>query len=63
MIRNNRTIAIPPGETIKELLQENGISKKEFSVKMSMSEKHISKLIITGRENPPFQWWDESPFT
>ena len=38
-------IAVPPGATIKEQLQERNMSQKEFAVRMSMSEKHISKLI------------------
>lgn len=39
------TIAIPPGETIKEILVYRGIKQKEFALRMDMSEKHISKLI------------------
>ncbi len=43
---NSRSIiATPPGATIKEQLLERGLSQKEFSVRMDMSEKHISKLI------------------
>ena len=38
-------IAIPPGETIKEQLQDRGMNQKEFAKRMAMSEKHISKLV------------------
>ena len=38
-------VAIPPGETIKEALEIRNITQKEFSKRMGMSEKHISKLI------------------
>ncbi|MBQ3390373.1 MAG: helix-turn-helix domain-containing protein [Firmicutes bacterium] len=39
------TIAIPPGETIREKLQDRGMSQKEFAVRMDLSQKHVSKLI------------------
>lgn len=39
------TIAVPPGETIKEILEHRGIKQKEFALRMDMSEKHISRLI------------------
>lgn len=45
MITSKTYIAIPPGATIKEQLSYKGMTQKEFSVRMSMSEKHISKLI------------------
>ncbi len=45
MIKNSRSIAIPPGATIKEMLQDRGMNQKEFAVRMDMSEKHISRLI------------------
>lgn len=38
-------IAIPPGETIKEMLVSRGMTQKEFAARMGMSEKHISRLI------------------
>lgn len=45
-MRESRTyIATPPGETIKEQLEDRGMSQKEFSQRMGMSEKHISRLI------------------
>lgn len=41
----NRTKPIPPGETIKELLRDRKISKKEFAFLMKMSIKDINKLL------------------
>ena len=45
MVRSNSYISTPPGATIKEQLNDRGISQKEFAARMDMSEKHISKLI------------------
>lgn len=46
MITRSKTlIAIPPGYTIKEQLDERNLTQKEFASRMEMSEKHISKLI------------------
>lgn len=46
MVRRSRSfIATPPGATIKEQLNDRGMSQKEFAARMDMSEKHISKLI------------------
>ena len=45
MDRSKSFIAIPPGATIKEQISDRGINQKEFSARMDMSEKHISKLI------------------
>lgn len=45
MMKSQTYIAIPPGETIREQLLYRGLSQKEFSVRMGLSEKHISKLI------------------
>ena len=44
-MRSHSYIATPPGATIKEQLNERGMSQKEFAARMNMSEKHISKLI------------------
>lgn len=44
-MRSAKTIATPPGATIKEQLVDRGMSQKEFASRMEMSEKHISKLI------------------
>lgn len=38
-------IATPPGYTIREQLEQRGMTQKEFAVRMDMSEKHISRLI------------------
>ena len=45
MLHSKNTIAIPPGETIREQLADRGMLQKEFAVRMDMSEKHISNLI------------------
>lgn len=45
MVRSRSFIAIPPGETIKELLENRGMSQKELASRLGMSEKHVSKLI------------------
>ena len=45
MERSKSLIAVPPGETIKEQLLERDMNQKEFSARMDMSEKHISRLI------------------
>lgn len=45
MARSKSFVATPPGATIKEQLLDRNMSQKEFSIRMEMSEKHISKLI------------------
>ncbi|MBO4461048.1 MAG: helix-turn-helix domain-containing protein [Clostridiales bacterium] len=45
MIMSKTSIAIPPGETIKEQLEYRNMTQKEFAIRMDMSQKHISKLI------------------
>ena len=45
MRRSRSYIATPPGATIKEQLDDRGMSQKEFASRMDMSEKHISHLI------------------
>lgn len=45
MVRSRSYIATPPGATIKEQLNDRGMSQKEFASRMDMSEKHISRLI------------------
>ena len=45
MVRSRSYIATPPGATIKEQLNDRGMSQKKFAARMDMSEKHISKLI------------------
>ena len=44
-MRSRSYIATPPGSTIKEQLENRGMSQKEFASRMGMSEKHISHLI------------------
>lgn len=46
-------IAVPPGESIREQLENRGLSQKEFALRMGMSEKHISKLINGKTELTP----------
>lgn len=43
--RSRSYIATPPGATIKEQLENRGMTQKEFALRMSLSEKHISHLI------------------
>lgn len=45
MTKSRSYIATPPGATIKEQLENRGMSQKEFAKRMNMSEKHISHLI------------------
>lgn len=45
MVRSRSFIATPPGATIKEQLNDRGMSQKELAARMDMSEKHIGKLI------------------
>lgn len=44
-MRSRKTIATPPGATIREQLEDRGMTQKEFAVRMDLSEKHISRLI------------------
>lgn len=44
-MRSRSYIATPPGATIREQLNDRGMSQKEFAARMDMSEKHISKLV------------------
>ena len=45
MVRSCSYIATPPGATIKEQLNDRGMSQKEFAASMDMSDKHIRKFI------------------
>lgn len=45
MLESKSFIAIPPGATIKEQLEDREMSQKEFSERMNLSEKHVSRLI------------------
>jgi len=41
----NTDYAVPPGETLRELLDEKGISQREFARRADLSPKHVNKLI------------------
>ena len=43
-------LIIHPGETIKELLEENGMTQEELSIRTGYSAKHISE-VISGKKN------------
>ncbi len=45
MVESRTYIAVPPGATIKEQLDDRGMTQKEFAVRMDMSQKHVSKLV------------------
>lgn len=45
MLTSKTYIAIPPGETIKEMLDDRGMTQKELATRMGLTEKHISQLI------------------
>lgn len=45
MEKSKTTIAIPPGATIKEQLEDKKMTQKEFAHRMDISEKHVDKLI------------------
>lgn len=44
-MRSRKTIATPPGATIREQLEDREMTQREFAVRMDLSEKHVSKLI------------------
>src|SRR5258708_2053366 len=37
--------AVPPGETLRELLDEKGISQRELARRADLSPKHVNKLL------------------
>ncbi len=43
--RSKTFTAVPPGMTIKEVLEDHHMTQKELAVRLGLSEKHISKLI------------------
>ena len=45
LYQNDTLIAVPPGETIREKLEQRGMQQKELAARMGMSEKHVSNLI------------------
>lgn len=45
MYSSRSIVAVPPGFTIREQLQDRQMTQKEFAARMGFSEKHVSKLI------------------
>lgn len=45
MLHDKNTIAVSPGATIQEQLEDREISQRDFAERMGMSENHISQLI------------------
>jgi addiction module HigA family antidote len=43
--KSKYTVAVPTGATIREQLDGRSMTQKEFSARMGLSEKHISRLI------------------
>ena len=45
ILMDDRYIALPPGETIKELLSDHGISKNSFAKRMELTKKQVDELL------------------
>lgn len=45
MMKNDEIIATPPGETIKEQLKQQHMSRKELAKKMCISDKELALLL------------------
>ena len=45
MIRSRTIIAVPPGWTIKDQLENSCMTEKEFALRMGVSEGYISQLL------------------
>lgn len=45
MYESRSYIAVPPGETIKEQLENRRMTQKEFAERMGLTQKHVSQLI------------------
>lgn len=45
MFESKNYIATPPGATIREQLEDRGMTQKEFAGRMGLSEKHVSNLL------------------
>ena len=43
-------LIIHPGETIKELLEENNMTQEELAIRTGYSTKHVSE-VISGKKN------------
>ena len=37
--------AVPPGETLRELLEEQGLSQRDLARRADLSPKHVNKLL------------------
>src|ERR1700733_2748406 len=37
--------AVPPGETLQEMLEERGMSQRDFARRTGLSPKHVNKLL------------------
>jgi HTH-type transcriptional regulator/antitoxin HigA len=37
--------AVPPGETLRELLEEQGLSQRDLARRAGLSPKHVNKLL------------------
>ena len=48
MLKSNKVIAIPPGYTIKEQLEDRNINLNDFMAKMNMSKEDV-ELLIEGK--------------
>lgn len=45
IVRGKNNTAIPPGHTLKEVIENNGMTQKEFAIRTDVSEKHLSRLL------------------
>ena len=45
MFRSSSYMAIPPGETINEQLEDRNLTQKDLARLTGLSEKHISRLV------------------
>lgn len=45
---------MPPGETIKEMLEDRDMNQEELAIRLDMSTKHVSQ-IITGKKPITYQ--------
>ena len=43
--RGKSTIAIPPGETIVEMMDDRKIARSELAARMNMSEQQLNRLL------------------
>ncbi|HQD40074.1 MAG TPA: hypothetical protein PLC26_06040 [Bacillota bacterium] len=45
MKSKGRVIAIPPGATIRELMEDRGLGQKELAIRMKLTEEQTSRLL------------------